>query len=198
MVPARKGLAMTTNPRTAASGMSIADAQRDVRSVYAGGFHGQLVSAALWLLAGAVSVLVSHGAGMVTLLLGGTMIFPLTTLMLRLAGRPSALPAGHPMAALATQIAFTVPLGLLVAVAAAGYREEWFFPACMIVVGAHYLPFTFLYGMRLFAVLAGVMTMGGVALALWLPNTFSLGAWVGAGLLVMFAFLLRGEHARLG
>src|SRR6056297_89674 len=32
-----------------------------------------------------------------------------------------------------------VPLGLLVAVAAAGYREEGFFPASMVIVGAHYL-----------------------------------------------------------
>lgn len=73
------------------------------------------------------------------------------------------------MRSLATQIAFTVPLGLLVATAAAGYRPDWFFPASMIIVGAHYLPFVFLYGMPLFAVLAAVLTCGGVALALWLP-----------------------------
>ena len=81
--------------------------------------------------------------------------------------------------------------------AAAGYREEWFFPACMVIVGAHYLPFVFLYGMRLFGVLAGVMVTGGITIALWLPNTFTLGAWVGAALLVLFAFLLREERARL-
>ena len=65
------------------------------------------------------------------------------------------MPKGHPMAALATQFAFTVPSGMLVAVALGLTEPNLFFPASMIIVGAHYLPFVFLYGMRLFAVLAG-------------------------------------------
>ena len=95
------------------------------------------------------------------------------------------------MAALATQVAFTVPLGLLVALAAAGYQQDWFFPASMVIVGSHYLPFVFLYGMRLFAVLASIMVFGGVVLALWVPESFSAGGWFTAMVLVVFAFLLR-------
>lgn len=176
--------------------MDIAVAQRDVRDVYAGGFPGQLVSGAVWLGAAAASVVVSHAAGIVTLLAGGILIFPVTTLLLKLGGGPASLPRGHPLGALAMQIAFTVPLGLLVAAAVVGYREDWFFPASMVVVGAHYLPFTFLYGTSLFAVLGGVMAFGGVALALWVPNTFALGGWVTGGLLAIFAFLLRRSHER--
>ncbi|TFB64992.1 hypothetical protein E3T34_15360 [Cryobacterium sp. TMT1-62] len=97
----------------------------------------------------------SPGASIATLFLGGMLIFPLTTLTLRTAGGPAALPKGHPMAALATQFAFTVPSGMLVAVALGLTEPNLFFPASMIIVGAHYLPFVFLYGMRLFAVLAG-------------------------------------------
>lgn len=174
--------------------MDIAEAQRDVRIVYAGGFHGQLVSGSIWLLAAGASLAVSRPAGILVLLVGGASIFPITTLLLKVGGGPSSLPAGHPMAPLAMQIAFTVPLGLLVAVAAAGYQQDWFFPASMVIVGAHYLPFTFLYGMSLFAVLGGLMTSGGVALALWLPNTFSAGGWVAGALLIVFAFLLRRSH----
>lgn len=176
--------------------MDIADAQQDVRTVYAGGFHGQLVSGTLWLLAAGTSVAVSHRVGIVVLLAGGSLIFPITTLLLKAVGGPASLPRGHPMAPLAMQIAFTVPLGLLVAVAAAGYREEWFFPASMVIVGAHYLPFTFLYGTALFAVLGGLMALGGVALALWLPNTFTTGGWMTGALLIAFAFLLRRSHRR--
>ena len=171
--------------------MEIAEAQRDVRRLYRGGFFGQLVSGAVWLLAAGAGTFGSPSAGIVTLLVGGMMIFPVTTLSLRLSGRPAALPAGHPMNALAMQIAFTVPLGLLVAVAAAGYRVEWFFPAAMVIVGAHYLPFVFLYGLPLFGVLAGVLTFAGVALALWGPDGFSLGGWLTGAVLVGFAFLLR-------
>lgn len=176
--------------------MDIADAQREVRAVYAGGSYGQFVSGILWLLAAGASVAVSHTAGIVVLLAGGVLILPITTLLLKVSGGPASLPKGHPMAPLATQIAFTVPPGLLVAVAAAGYREEWFFPAAMIIVGAHYLPFTFLYGMPLFAVLGALLTLGGVALALWLPNTFTTGGWVTGALLLVFALLLRASHRR--
>lgn len=181
---------------TSSSAMTITDAQQDVRDVYARGLHGQLVSSVVWSVAATVSVVVSPVAGIVCLLAGGTMILPVTSLLLRLRGGPAALPAGHPMAGLATQIAFTVPLGLLVAVAAAGYRQEWFFPASLVIVGAHYLPFTFLYGMRLFAVLGGAMVLAGVALALWLPNTFSTGGWVGAALLACFALAVRRRPPR--
>ncbi|TVR17237.1 MAG: hypothetical protein EA387_16860 [Nitriliruptor sp.] len=169
--------------------MEIAEAQRDVRQLYRGGFFGQLVSGAVWLVAAGTGTVISPTAGMVTLLLGGILIFPVTTLLLRLTGRPTSLPSGHPMNALAIQIAFTVPLGLLVAVAAAGYRADWFFPAAMVIVGAHYLPFVFLYGMPLFGVLAGLLAGGGVTLALWGPGTFSLGGWATGVLLVGFAFL---------
>ena len=124
--------------------MEITDAQRDVRRVYGGGFTGQLVSGTVWLLAAGVGTLVSPAGGIVTLLVGGTLIFPATTLLLRISGQPASLAAGHPMNGLAMQIAFTVPLGLLVAMAAGGYRAEWFFPAAMVIVGAHYLPFAFL------------------------------------------------------
>ena len=171
---------------------SIAEAQRDVRRTYLGGFYGQLVSGAIWLAASAVATWGSTGAAVATLWFGGMLIFPLTTLALKLSGRPATLPAGHPMAPLAMQIAFTVPLGLLVALALAGDRPDLFFPASMIIVGAHYLPFVFLYGMRLFAALAGVLVSGGVVLAtVAAPATF--GAWFTGAVLVVFAFLLRAS-----
>ena len=34
--------------------------------------------------------------------------------------------------------------------AAALYETNWFYPAFMVIIGAHYLPFSHLYGMRLF------------------------------------------------
>lgn len=176
--------------------MQIADAQRDVREVYAGGAPGQLVSAVLWLAAATLATVVSPTAGIVALLLGGVAILPVTMLVLRLGGGPSSLPRGHPMAPLAVQIAFTVPLGLLVAVAAAGYQLDWFFPASMLIVGAHYLPFTFLYGTPIFAGLGAAMCLGAITLALWLPLGFAAGGWITAAMLVVAAGLLHRSHRR--
>jgi len=173
--------------------MRIDEAQGDVRRVYRGGFVGQLVSGALWLIAAAIASWVSPAASIATLFFGGMLIFPLTTLALRAAGGPTALPKGHPMAALATQIAFTVPAGMLVAVALGVTKPNLFFPASMIIVGAHYLPFVFLYGMRLFAVLAAILILCGALLLLWFPMGAPLGGWFAGALLVLFAFLLRAS-----
>jgi hypothetical protein len=86
------------------------------------------------------------------------------------------------------QVAFTLPLSLPVVGAAALYRLNWFFPAFMIILGAHYLPFVFLYGMRIFAVLCGLLVSAGLGLALYAPSPFALGAWVTGGVLLVFAF----------
>lgn len=72
--------------------------------------------------------------------------------------------------------AFVLPLSLLLVGAATLYRTEWFYPAFMIVLGAHYLPFVTLYGMRLFYTLAAILVAAGVALVLYLPLPFSSGA----------------------
>jgi hypothetical protein len=57
----------------------------------------------------------------------------------------------------------------------------------MVILGAHYLPFVFLYGMRVFAVLAALLVSGGIVLALYVPSSFATGAWVTSGLLLVFA-----------
>jgi hypothetical protein len=61
----------------------------------------------------------------------------------------------------------------------------------MIVVGAHYLPFITLYGMKMFGVLAGLMVIGGLGLALYGPVIFSLGGWLTGLLLILFAIIGR-------
>jgi hypothetical protein len=37
----------------------------------------------------------------------------------------------------------------------------------MVVLGAHYLPFAFLYGMRILAALAALLVGGGVIIAMY-------------------------------
>jgi len=171
--------------------LQLIEAQREVRAIYLGGSVGQIVSGVLWLAAAAVATWGTPRQTMVLLFVGGMFIFPVTTLALKAMGRPCALSPANPLGKLAMQVAFTVPIGLLVAFAAAGYRIEWFFPACMLIVGAHYLPFVFLYGMRVFALLAALLCAGGVALALYGPGSFSLGGWLTGGLLVAFGVVLR-------
>jgi len=175
--------------------MTIEEAQLEVRSIYMGAMIGGLVSGALWLLSSAIGRWGSSGGGIAVLCVGGALIFPMTQLVLRAMGRPASLSANNPMRYLAMQIAFTIPLSLPLVGAATIHRLNWFYPAMMIVVGAHYLPFVFLYGMKHFAVLCGLMVAGGVMLGMYMHDSFTLGGWVTGALLVVFG-VIGGVQAR--
>jgi hypothetical protein len=167
-----------------------------VRSVYLGGFAGQLVSGTLWLSSAAVATWGTPRRAMALLVVGGFFIYPLTVLVLRVLGQRAALSAENPLRGLAMQVAFTVPLGLPLVLAAALHRAEWFYPAFMILVGAHYLPFVFLYGMRMFAALCGLLVGGGVLLGLYAPHSFAPGGWLAGVTMLVFAGLGRARAAR--
>lgn len=172
--------------------MEVAQAQKDVRDTFIGGFAGQLVSALLWSASAAACTWHSLHLGEIILVLGGVLIFPATQLLLRILGHAHALPKGHPMNALAVQIAFTLPLTLPVLIGIAAVRPAWFYPAFMIILGAHYLPFVFLYGMWQFAGLCAALVASGVLIGMFIPMPLSLGAWLTAALLFVFAFV--GRH----
>jgi hypothetical protein len=176
--------------------MEIVQAQRDVRRTFLGGFAGQLVSSVLWAASAAACTWHSLRLGEIILVAGGFFIFPLTQLLLRTLGHSHALPKGHPMNALGMQAAFTLPLTLPVVIGIGALRPQWFYPALMVTLGAHYLPFVFLYGMRLFAGLSGALVVGGVLIGMYLPTPLSFGAWLTAGLLILCAFLGRRWAAR--
>jgi hypothetical protein len=171
--------------------MFIKDAQKEVRSAFIGGFVGQSIAGIIWALSAAVSTWGTPRLGMAVLFFVSMLLFPLTQFTLQLMGRPAKLSTGNTLHQLATQIAFTVPIGFILVGAATLYRENWFYPASMVVVGAHYLPFIFLYGMPQFGILAGLLILGGVGIGLYGPNVFSLGGWISAVILISFAFIGR-------
>lgn len=171
--------------------MQIEDAQRELRSAYLGGFAGQLVSAVLWAVSGGLAVAGLLRAAMLFLVVAGVFIYPATQSLLRLLGRPGSVAPGNELSGLGAQVAFVLPLTLPLVGAATLHRPEWFYPAFMVALGAHYLPFVFLYGMPLFGALAALLWAAGLLLATAWPLGFSAGAWITAGLLAAFALLGR-------
>lgn len=171
--------------------MEISDAQRDVRTTFLGGFAGQLVAGTLWFLSAALATWRSPRIAIWVLVVGGIFIFPLTLLLLRMMGRPAGLPKGHPMNSLGRQVAFILPLNLPLVAGATLYRLNWFYPALMIALGSHYLPFIFMYGMWEFGVLAASLIGAGAMIGLYVPHLFSLGGWFTAAALLVFAFVGR-------
>jgi hypothetical protein len=176
--------------------MLVADAQREVRTVYIGGFVGQIVSAMIWFVSASLATFVDPKTGYWALAIGGAAIFPLTQAFLRLAGRRPSIDPQNPLRYLALQVAITVPIVLPLAGAAALHRLGWFYPASLIIVGAHYLPFVFLYGMRTFAALAVTLIVAGFAIGILSPSTPAFGGWVGGFALLTFAFALLAAYRK--
>lgn len=171
--------------------MNIVDAQREMRTRFVGGFYGQLVSGALWLVSAGLAAWRGPRASILMLVIGGMFIFPITELLLRSAGERVKLSPGNALHGLGSQVAFVLPASMPVLLGVGLYRLNWFFPAMMILVGAHYLPFAFLYGMRMFTALAITLVAGGVAFARFLPGSFSASAWFTAVVLLVFAIIGR-------
>ena len=171
--------------------MDVRDAQREVRSVYIGGFWGQLVSSVIWLVSAALGTWVTPKASILTVVIGGFFIFPLTQMLLRVSGRRTSVSKENPFHSLGREVAFVLPFSMLLLVPVGLYNLNWFFPALMVLLGAHYLPFATLYGMRVFLFLAGILIATGVVIAHYFSKTFSLGAWIGGLALSVFACIGR-------
>jgi hypothetical protein len=171
--------------------MDVQDAQREIRFFYIGGFWGQLVGSVIWLVSAALGTWVSARASILTVLIAGFFIFPLTRLLLHLSSRQAAVSRENPFTSLGMQVAFVLPPSMLLLAPVGFYRLNWFFPALMILVGAHYLPFATLYGMRMFLFLAGILIAAGYVIAVYFAETFSLGAWIGGLALFVFAWIGR-------
>lgn len=178
--------------------MDVAEAQREVRQTFRGGFAGQLVSGVLWLASACLATWASPRHAIILLVVGGFFIFPLTQLVLRALGGPSSLAPDNPLNGLGMQAAFVLPLTLPLVGAAALHRLNWFFPAFMIALGAHYLPFVFLYGMRMFWALSAILVGGGVLFGLYVQSSFALGAWFTAIVLLAFSVVGLGSAERVG
>jgi uncharacterized protein DUF7010 len=179
--------------------MLVSDAQREVRLTYMGGFPGSVVSGTMWLASAALGTWDSTRNAILMLVVGGPFIFPLTQLLLKAMGRRATLQPANPLAGLAMQIAFTIPLSLPLIGAATIHRLDWFYPAFLIVVGAHYLPFIFLYGMWTFALLAAAMIGGGTWIGITMSGPFTYGGWFGGAVILMYGVLgliLTGREQR--
>ncbi len=171
--------------------MQVADAQREVRTVFVGGFWGQMVSAAIWLGSAALASWVSPKAGIIAAVVAGFFIFPAVQLLLKLSGGPTRLSKENALWGLGLQVALTLPVSMLLLVPVTQLRLPLFYPALMILLGAHYLPFVFMYGMRMFVGLFALLVGSGWVIAVKFPESFSLGGWVGGLILFVFAWMGR-------
>lgn len=164
----------------------IDTARADLRLAYRSASVGQFYSGIVWLGSAAAWQLISVEVAIWVLLVGGFLIYPVSVVVTRLLGNAGTVEAGNPLREASITIPIVGALGIPVAGAAALYEIDWFYPAFMVIMGAHYLPFSHLYGMRIFIPLGAGMTLIGLVIGLWFPGWAVGGAVLtGMGLLAV-------------
>lgn len=153
--------------------------QADMRYGYLCGAPGVLVSGLTWLLAGVVALTVSAPAAILTLLVAGAAIHPLSVLVAKALGRPGGHTPDNPLAWLAGETTVLLIVGLVVAYAVSTLRVEWFFPTALLIIGGRYLTFQTLYGVRTYWACGGALCVGGLALG-YVSAPAYISAFVGA------------------
>ncbi|MEQ1871817.1 MAG: hypothetical protein ABL961_17505 [Vicinamibacterales bacterium] len=176
--------------------MEIENAQRELRTAYLGGSPGMLAASLLWCASAALGALSGPRAAIVATSVGGTLIHPAGLLFLRFIGRRPVLSSDNPIRQLAVQAALVIPLALPIVWAVALYNVTWFFPALMILVGAHYLPFAFLYGMPEYVGLAVVLVGAGLVNGTLIQTGFSTAGWLGGFVLAAAAAVIQARSGR--
>lgn len=176
-------------------GISVSEAQADMRHGYYGGGPGILASALAWTVATGFAFS-GHTQGAVwALLIGGMFIHPVGVLICRLLGAPGSHTKGNPFGQLAGASTFWLIFCLPLACALSLQNLNWFFPAMLLVIGGRYLTFATLYGMNLYWALGLALAMAGFGLGS-LAAPVHVSAVVGASIETVFAIFFIVQHYR--
>lgn len=149
---------------TAAASTSVADAQKDMRVAWYGGAPGMYASATVWMIAGAVALLVSARSAVWALFIGGMLIHPIGVLLTRVLGRSARHAASNPLGLFALEGTVWLVLCMPLAYVVSLYRIEWFFPAMLFVIGGRYFTFSTMFGSRRYWACGAALALAGYVL----------------------------------
>ena len=141
--------------------MTLEHFQADLRRSYVGGGPGAIVSGIVWALAAILTARYGLSMGFSALFLGGMFIFPLGTLICRLAFKQSGPDSANPGGRVVIETLPAMFLGLFIAYLFIDIDPELVFPIAAMAVGTHYFSFRTAYGDVIYWILGGLMTAVG-------------------------------------
>jgi drug/metabolite transporter (DMT)-like permease len=160
--------------------------QSEMRHAYHDGAPGIFVSGLVWLAATFASFQLGVSQGVWTLLIGGALIHPLSSVLTRALGRPAKAAKGNPLEQLGMASTFWLILCCAMAYGLFLFKPGLFFPAMMATIGCRYLVFASLFGRTVFWVMGATLIGAGVA-AFCLAAPPVLAAALGGTIEVLFA-----------
>lgn len=169
--------------------MEFKESQKDMNTAYIGGATGVLASGFVWCIAGLVGLTVSNNASMAALFIGGTLIFPLSTLFSKILRHSGTHSSNNALRHLAIENLGILFAGLYIAFYVAQFNIALFFPIMLLVIGARYLMFHTLYGLKSYWALGVLLMMAGMLCSLFnLP--FIVGAFIGGIIEILFSLVI--------
>lgn len=169
--------------------MTIKEAQNDMRLAYLDGGPGVLISGAVWLVAAATTLYFDAYSSLLALFFGGMLIHPLGILLTKGFKRSGKHQKGNPLAMLAIESTVLLFVGLFMSYCVFQIRPDWFFPIMLLIIGARYLLFQSLYGMKIYWILGAVLIMAG-AFCLIANQPVYISALSGGLLELLFAVII--------
>jgi hypothetical protein len=169
--------------------MTFNEAQADMRYAYYDGATGIVTSATAWLAAAIAAWVSTPQISIVTLLVGGMLIFPVSVSLSKAMGRSGFHAKANPLAPLAASGTIWMLLAIPIAYGAALYRIEWFFPAMLLTIGGRYLTFATLYGLRVYYGFGAVLALAGIVLVMAHVSVWA-GALAGSAIEYLFGAIL--------
>lgn len=143
---------------------SLQKAQEDMRNGYGYGSIGALVSGSVWITAGLVVNYYSSQDGIWTLIIGGMLIFPLSTLIEKLIGIKGAHNKKNPLGKLGMEGTIWMIMCIPLAYGLSLNKTEWFFQGMLLVIGGRYLTFASIFGLRVYWVFGATLGLSAYVL----------------------------------
>ncbi|WP_339614407.1 hypothetical protein [uncultured Winogradskyella sp.] len=141
--------------------MNIIEAQEDMCKSYFGGCPGALISGIVWLTAGITALVSTEQISVLVFFFGGMLIHPLGIVLSKALNRSGKHKTGNPLSSLALESTFLLFIGLFIAYFVLQIRPNWFFPIMILIIGARYLVFSSIYGMRIYWAFGAALILSG-------------------------------------
>ena len=169
--------------------MTIIDAQEDMRNAYFGGCPGTFVSAIVWLTAGITGLMTTVQFSVFVFFFGGMLIHPLGVVLAKALNRSGKHKNGNPLSSLALESTFFLFIGLFIAYFVLQIQPHWFFPIMILIIGARYLVFSSVYGMRIYWAFGASLILSGFLGFLFHPPFHVIGL-VGGFIEILFSVII--------
>jgi hypothetical protein len=174
--------------------VTIEDAQSDMRIGYANGSFGVIISGIIWLISASISYYFSANTAIWTLLIGGALISPISSVMEKFIGL-NGHKAGNPLRNLAMESTVWMIMCLPLAYGLSLQKVEWFFQAMLLIIGGRYLIFATLFGKKVYWFLGASLGIAAYSLFKLEIQTFG-SLLTGSIIEITYGGFMYGFHSK--